>query len=348
MKEIIKFLEDNLKKDIIIKDITVYGYQFRYDYRLLGSVSNYLFEDLDINEDYMIKEGSENRPGEIYKKYYVTVHDTASSAATGNGLAHAKYVYNGGGGTSWHYTCSSDGIYHHIPDNENAYHAGDGRREYILTPSGVKGNNLKPTITISEDGYYEIDNIKSVVLAPVNEEGKILTTLDINDQGIKVVIIDGEYHIGNTYFNTGYHLIANGGGNRNSIGIESCVNQGSDIYYTWQKLAKLVAKLLVDNNLELNDVKPHHFFSGKPCPMTMRKAGMWDTFIEHVKCEYLMMTKYKDYKLEFVSHNLEYLNNLGKVIKQPKSDLVVSYDIIITHKEEKEKITLSTLIPGLN
>ena len=97
MKEIIKFLEDNLKKDIIIKDITVYGYQFRYDYRLLGSVSNYLFEDLDINEDYMIKEGSENRPGEIYKKYYVTVHDTASSAATGNGLAHAKYVYNGGG-----------------------------------------------------------------------------------------------------------------------------------------------------------------------------------------------------------------------------------------------------------
>ena len=348
MNELLRHFIENKKDSVIVKDIIVYGYQFKYDYKLLGSVTDFLFEDLCINEDYMIVKGALNRPGEIYQKYYVTVHDTASSASTGNGLAHAKYVYNGGGGTSWHYTCSHDGIYHHIPDNENAYHAGDGRRDYILTPSGIKCSNKNPSVSISSDGYYELDGIKSCVIAPTNEEGLILSTKDINDQGIRVVVIDGEYFIGNTYYNTGYHFIANGGGNRNSIGIESCINQGSDIYYTWQKLSKLVAKLVLENNLDISDVKPHHFFSGKPCPMTMRRAGMWDTFMKHVEFEYMIMTKYQDYKIEFVSHNTEYLNNLGKVIKQPTHDLVVSYDIIVTYKGNLEKITLSSLIPGLN
>lgn len=37
----------------------------------------------------------------------------------------------------------------------------------------------------------------------------------------------------------------------NSIGIETMVNQGSDLYLTWQKTAKLVAHLLIDNNLTI-------------------------------------------------------------------------------------------------
>lgn len=40
---------------------------------------------------------------------------------------HAEYVQNGGGGTSWHYSAGDTGIYHQIPDNERAYHAGDGK-----------------------------------------------------------------------------------------------------------------------------------------------------------------------------------------------------------------------------
>ena len=99
-------------------------------------------------------------------------------------LAHAKYVSNGGGGTSWHYTASSDGIYHHIPDTENAYHAGDGGRDYIMYNSNVFGNNLNPVVTISSDGFYEIDGVKSKVLAPTND-GEILTTDKINDKEIK-------------------------------------------------------------------------------------------------------------------------------------------------------------------
>lgn len=81
-------------------------------------------------------------------------------------------------------------------------------------------------------------------------------------------------------------LIANRGGNNNSIGIESCINEGTDIYYTWQKTAKLVANLLYNNSLTIADVKQHHYFSGKNCPQTIRMNGMWSHFLELVKTEY--------------------------------------------------------------
>ena len=64
------------------------------------------------------------------------------------------------------------------------------------------------------------------------------------------------------------------------------VNEGSNLLVTWHKCAKLVANLLVNNNLDLTCVKPHHFFSGKPCPMTMRYNKMWEYFMQMVEIEF--------------------------------------------------------------
>lgn len=348
MSELLKEFVDNAPAEIIAKNITVYGYQFNYEHRLLGSVTNYLFEDLTIDESIKVSTKMSNRPGTITKKYYIVVHDTASTASTANALAHAKYVQDGGGGTSWHYSVGNDGIYHQMPDNEVAYHAGDGHDDsskYVLKNTGVKGTNENPVVTITADGYYAIDGSKTTVLAPTYE-GKILTTENINDMGIRVVVKDGYYYIGNTYYNTTYNKISNYGGNMNSIGMETMVNYGSDIYYTWQKTAKLVAHLMKTNNLTINDVKPHHYFSGKNCPETMRMNGMWDNFIKLVQFEYDMITKYEGYTVTFTSNNLEYINELGRVIKQDEKAKSVSYTITVTKDGKSESMTLWTVIPG--
>lgn len=348
MSELLKQFVDNAPAEIIAKNITVYGYQFNYEYRLLGSVTNYLFEDLTINESIKVSTNMDNRPGTVTKKYYIVVHDTASTASTANALAHAKYVQDGGGGTSWHYSVGNDGIYHQMPDNEVAYHAGDGHDDsskYVLNKTGVKGTNENPIVTITADGYYAIDGSKTTVLAPTYE-GKILSTENINDMGIRVVIKDGYYYIGNTYYNTTYNKISNYGGNMNSIGMETMVNYGSDIYYTWQKTAKLVAHLMKTNNLTINDVKPHHFFSGKNCPETMRMNGMWDNFIKLVEFEYDMITKYEGYKVTFTSNNPDYINELGRVIKQDEKAKSVSYTITVSKDGKSESMTLWTVIPG--
>lgn len=328
------------------KIIRVFGWEDQgrssYDHNLIPSVSKYLFEDLEIIEAY-IDSSLENRPGIIKESTkYITVHDTAGAREGSGAVAHMKYVTKGGGGTSWHYSLGNDGIFKHLPHNEVAYHAGDGSRTYTLENSNVKASTPKPDIDISKDGYYVLNGEKSTILAPTND-GEILSKKDINDLSIEIQIIDGYYYIGNTWYSKTYKLIGNGGGNRNSIGIEACIDRGSDIYLTWQRLAKLVAYLLIAENLDLDAVVQHHYFSGKDCPMTMRRAKMWDDFLDLVEVEYFVQTTMKDYEIKInpITNNID---SNGRIKELTKDDLV--YEVIITDKDNniyKDKFTTKKL-----
>jgi len=318
-------------EDPIIKNIQVFGWEVNgtWNYDMYSSVNDFLNEDLEVTES-LISLTRDNRPGTIKEStQYITIHDTASGASGGTAAMHDAYVRTSAP-SSWHYSLGNDGIFHHVPDNEVAYHAGDGSRTYTLTDSGVKATtNSKPTATISTDGYYELNGTKTSILAPKN--GAVtLTTAHINDNGIETVIGEnGNWWMGSTWYSSGYNKIGNYGGNRNSIGIESMVNNGSDVYYTWQKLAKLVAVLLEDNNLGIDDVVQHHYFSGKDCPMTMRHAGMWDKFLKLVESEYIAKTYLSDYTIKFVS-NSPYIDNRGRIIDLPTVATRASYNVQIT------------------
>ena len=140
-------------------------------------------------------------------------------------------------------------------------------------------------------------------------------------------------------------LIANRGGNNNSIGIESCINDGTDIYYTWQKTAKLVAHLLYDNKLTFDDVKQHHYYSGKDCPQTMRRNGMWEHFMELVKCEYEAIPFLKEgYKFKLITDSI-YLNNQGRITLSDKEE-VVKACVEITKDKQKELVEINLNIPS--
>lgn len=369
LNELLDFFETVNEKEILIKKINVYGYQFTYEKDIYTSVSLYRFKENDIKE-YITPIENDNRPGKIKESCeFVVVHDTASSAPSATALAHAKYLFNGGGGTSWHYSVGDDCIYHSIPDNETAFHAGDGTLEkFSLTDTGVKANGVNPLITIN-DGYYYINGLKSLIEVPTisfekDEEGNYfytsnnvrngkmrnkdrvnpvsdeeareivnsikLTTDKINDEGIHTVIGEnGNYFMGKTYYNASFGYIANRGGNLNSIGMETMINQGSDLYATWQVCAKLCASLCVKNNLGIDRVKPHHFFSGKPCPNTMRKGGFYPKFKELLACEYHVLKNYSDVSINMQSNDLEYLDNSGRIIKLPNESKKLSYTITV-------------------
>lgn len=326
--------------EIYNKTIRVFGWEDNgnssYDHYLVNSVSKYLFEDLDITEA-PIPQGLDNRPGIIKESTkYICVHDTASARKGSGATMHMKYVCNGGGGTSWHYSSGADGIYHHLPNNEVAYHAGDGSRVYALENTNVKATNSNPKVEISEDGYYVLNNKKSTVLAPLNHEGKILNQKDINDLSVEIQIgEDKNYYIGVTWYSKSYNLIGNGGGNRNSIGIESMIDNGSDIYLVWQRLAKLVAYLLEEQNLNLDAVVQHHYFSGKDCPMTMRRAKMWDEFLDLVEAEYFIRTEMKDYKIS-IDAKSNNIDNNGRVMNPENINQELSYTLNIEDKDGKK------------
>lgn len=338
MNEVLEYFKSIIKKPFE-KEIHVYGWQKEYDRLIISSVCNYLFESLDVIEN-IAPITNENREGIKKTKYYVTVHDTGDALKSHTAKFWSEAVYNEAweGGTyacSYQYVVGNDGIYHNIPDDEIAWHAGDSTRfDYHLYETVVTGENKYPIITISEDGFYEIDGNKSILKAPraiKTKDGNIIydricETKDINDEGVLCKLIDGRYYIGKTYYNAGFGKIANRGGNNNSIGIESCINEGSDIYLTWQRTAKLVAKILLNNNLTIDDVKQHHYFSGKNCPQTIRMNNMWTHFLDLVKCEFEV---------------LKFINKGYEIKLKPLSDSVLENGRIKTNNNIKFSITVT-------
>ncbi|MGG0022970.1 N-acetylmuramoyl-L-alanine amidase [Bacillus inaquosorum] len=80
---------------------------------------------VNIIQDF-IPVGANNRPGYAMTPLYITVHNTANTAAGADAEAHARYLKNPDTTTSWHFTVDDTEIYQHLPLNENGWHAGDG------------------------------------------------------------------------------------------------------------------------------------------------------------------------------------------------------------------------------
>ena len=351
LQEVMDYIKSINIPKIIPQNIEVICWDLIWQHELTPSVSKYLFEDLNIIDN-IAPEGNSNRPGGKHKKCYICVHDTADgtySAKQWNQAVYDTKFNNDTYAASYQYVVGNDGYYHNMPDDETAYHAGDGAQEgslFKLYETKVYGSNKKPHVSISTDGYYTIDGEKTIVVAPKKNE-EILSEKYINDLGIYTTIQDGQYYIGNTWYSATYNYIANKGGNLNSIGIESCVNKGSDVHLTWQRVAKLVAKLMDENNLGIDAIVQHHYFSGKNCPQTMRKANKWEYFLDLVSVEYQMRQYMKlGFKFEFKSNNTDLVNEIGRVINiENTSPLNASYTVKVKDKDGNElEETFSTLI----
>lgn len=148
LEKLKQLLDQASEKQLSFTKIKVYGYQYNYEVSLIKSISKFWFGRHEVT-DYFAPSNQEsnhnNRPG-IFKKSieYIVIHDTASVAKSADEYAHAQYVRNGGDGTSWHYSVGSKKIYHQIPDNEIAYHAGDG----LIVPLNLLIQGLKELILI--------------------------------------------------------------------------------------------------------------------------------------------------------------------------------------------------------
>jgi hypothetical protein len=174
----------------------------------------------------------------------------------------------------------------------------------------------------------------------------------INNQGLPFMIVGDEYYMGTTWW--AYTQVYEGricstGGNRNSIGIESCVNEGSDLWWTWQKTAQLVADIMVRQNLDITRVRGHHFFTAKNCPQPMLENDqeLWYEFLELVEAEYELLTKYSGYQVSITSNNPDIVNKNGRVVNQPEQSTCVTYTITFTKDGESKSITLASMVQGI-
>lgn len=322
-----------LEKTLYQKGVTAYG-GTNYKVDVLGSVSNYYFGEYPFTKK-LTPSGLGNMPELLMARsdvQFITVHDTGNTSPSANAQMHANYMYTGSGGaqTSWHYSVGADGIWQQIENNYAAWHAGSGSNNFLLTNTGVKAISLeKPKLDIDSLGFYTLNGERTTILAPKNGT-TILSAKDINQYGVYMEIGEnGNWYLNHSYFNSTYKLISNGGGNYNSISMETMVNSGSDLYLTWHYAAKLTARLLVEFDLGLERVMFHHHFSGKNCPQTLRENGLIPNFLKLVEAEYLAEKFLKGYEITFITNNPDIISQTGRVIKAPSVDTKVSYLINI-------------------
>lgn len=108
---------------------------------------------MKIYEDIIPQKGGKVRPGEVRTKKYITIHETGNTSRGAGAKAHSEYLKNLAIANteykSWHYTVDDHEIYHHIPDNEIAWHAGDGRVE-----NGGNTASIGIEICVNSDGDF--------------------------------------------------------------------------------------------------------------------------------------------------------------------------------------------------
>ena len=260
--EIIEYLNMVHKKNIERVWFSTYSNITQY----YGYIFLYHGNKVTPKQEYVNIKYKSTRPGITRTKIdYIVIHDTGNNASSANAQKHSNYI-NSNPGVSWHYTVDMEGVFHQIPDNEVAYHAGDG---------------LKPS--------------------------------------------------GSYYYNSTYKKTSITGGNMNGIGIETCVNSGSDYTTTLFNTANLVSDLMIKYDLDIDDVKRHYDFSGKMCPQALIKSGSWDDFLDYVMICYYYKTKLYDVSIEFISMS-KYMDNSGRVnIKTPKGTKI-NYKAVIKYE----------------
>ena len=85
----------------------------------------------------------------------------------------------------------------------------------------------------------------------------------------------GAWHVGKNYGSHNLFGIVN---NRNSIGIEMCVNAGYDYEQTFQNTVSLTKHLMKELNISVDRVLQHYDVCSKDCPSQIRKRGDWGRF----------------------------------------------------------------------
>ena len=114
--------------------------------------------------------------------------------------------------------------------------------------------------------------------------------------------------------------------NRNSVGIEFCINVDSDRDKTLERTAQLVRELMQELDIPIDRVVRHYDASRKNCPQSMSGNGwaQWYKFKEKLKGEDLTMAQYEELKNE-ISQMTETVKVLATELHDLKHPMIYNY-----------------------
>jgi len=127
--------------------------------------------DLNIVQIF-IPVGAGNRPGRENQMLYVTIHETDNTSVGANARGHAQYLNTPGTAVSWHYTVDDKETVQHLPEFEDAFHAGDGAGNGNRHSIGIEmcvnsDGNFTQTVKRATELAADICNRRNIPIAHV-------------------------------------------------------------------------------------------------------------------------------------------------------------------------------------
>lgn len=280
--------------------------------------------------------------------------------------------------SSYHYGIDDDSIYQILDEKYVGYHAGEGTLYTDLMYTGIKvaqlGGNLRyrPSVSVKNyngTDYFYLDDIRTNITVDqrfsfysqesdeyiywetdtdiLKSDGTIInepnpltsSSTRLNDLGLGVFIKDGEYVLPQYHYKRGNYNYYGMRGGANSIGIETSVQTGHDLYKTWQNTAKFAASLLIKYNLTPDRVVFHNNFTNKTCPMTMMKSNQIERFLDMVYVEYMVAKYYSNYTITFSSTS-GLVDSTGRITGTISGTTNIPYTITVSDGTTTKSIDL--------
>ena len=212
------------------------------------------------------------------------------------------------------------------------------RPGYSMLPKYITihdtGNSSKGTDAKQHALYLKNNNISTSWHFTVDDK-EIIQHLPLNENG---------WHCGDG---------TNGKGNRQSIGIEICMNVDGDRLKAEQNAIKLCRYLIkeIDSLVNFPDcIKQHYDWTRKECPQILRKENRWNDFVSQIE-EKEEQNKLTSWEREV---GIEALNNLVKLgdINSPDYHLNKIEDnwllFVLVNKQAEKIIELQNEIKNIN
>ena len=348
---ILKVLAESNNASIYTReDVPVGAGTPAYYYDAISSISKILFESYVVHKDFYLSSPS-NKTSYSSGIEFITVHYAADmpysqnySLRGGYNLAsYNKSCNTNGTAASWHYSVGNDGVWYCQNEAYGTWHAGTSKtmKWYAsgVTTSQV-GTDVYTTDVTLQNGYFYIKGVKTSV---ANTTGYT----KLNSMGLGVKLVGNQWYIGGCYYNTSYKYIGSLGGNCNSIGMETSVREGSDLWLTWQYTAQLCAQLLLKYDLPIQRLVGHHFFSGKDCPQPMLEYDLeiWKEFVKMTEQQMALYDLSSTYTFK-VASNSSHIKSNGRITSLPTYSECVKYTVTYTTGGVSKTVTLSTILPG--
>lgn len=130
--------------------------------------------DLVVQQEY-IPYNSPRRPGEIREIRRIIIHETDNRSRSADAKAHSQFLSSDTTDiTGWHYTVDDHSIYHHLPDNEIAWNAGDQRSR---DGGNINGIGIEMCVNLGNDFDLTIQNTAQLC-------ADLLVTYDLTPEDI--------------------------------------------------------------------------------------------------------------------------------------------------------------------